>query len=528
MVRGSVVGIFELLKEGRSFRASIPFQAILLLSGIVMTTRLIAGPWIIDDAYITFRYARNAADGLGLVFNRGQHVLGTSSPLFALLLALVYKVSHWEIPWIVLGINSLADGFSVFLLYKMAQKLNAPYWATYLCALCWAFYPLTIRYTLSGMEISLVTTLILGAFVLFVYHFFYLSIILATLAVLTRPDAGVVLILFLVSQVIKNPGQIWKSFLLILAILFPWLLFATLYYGNPIPQSIWAKSHQIYLVRPYSNFFQIFYNFSGVFMNSLFGLSAEGITFIPPADLLLPLWLIGALQLFLWILGVRTAVEQNKRYGSVFLFPILFCLAYGLVGLKGKAMAEWYFVPLAPYYFLGIILGLVKIGTATQTRRIVPITAFVVLTAIQISGLNIGRLQDRNFWVPPAVSITRENLYRSVALKIKQDIQPSSVIAAPEIGALGYYGDCIILDTAGLVSPEALDYYPLPRRMYYINSAIPPNLIRSSKPDYLISLDAFMKNSLFREAWFYKEYRLEGQIPAVIFGSQFLQIYKRR
>jgi hypothetical protein len=522
------MGIFELIKERKSCWVSIPFQGILLLSGIVMATRFLAGPWIIDDAYITFRYARNAADGLGLVYNLDQYVLGTSSPLFALLLSLVYQVSHWEIPWIALGINSLADGFSVFLLYKMAQRLSTPYWAVYLCALCWAFYPLTIRYTLSGMETSLANALILGTFVLFVYHHFYAAIILATLAILTRPDASVVLVLLLVSQVIQAPGQVWKSFLIILAILFPWLLFATIYYGNPIPQSIWAKSHQIYLVHPYSNFFQIFYNFSGIFINSLFGLSAEGITFTPPANLFLPLRLIGALQLFLWILGVRTAVVQNKRYGYVFLFPILFCLAYGLVGLKGKAMAEWYFVPLAPYYFLGILLGLSKISTASRTRRIVPITAFVILTAIQISGLNIGRLPDRNLWVPPAVSIARENLYRSVALKIKEKIQPAAVIATPEIGTLGYYSGCTILDTAGLISPEALSYYPLPRHMYYINSAIPPNLIRNSKPNYLISLDAFMKNSLIREAWFFKEYRLEGQIPTGIFGSQFLQIYKRQ
>ncbi len=83
-------------------------------------------------------------------------------------------------------------------------------------------------------------------------------------------------------------------------------------------------------------------------------------------------------------------------------------------------------------------------------------------------------------------------------------------------------------NTSLLVSPEALSYYPLPRRMYYINSAIPPNLIWTSKPNYLISLDAFIKNSLNREAWFLGEYQLEGPIPTGIFGSQFLQIYKRQ
>src|SRR5260370_38217980 len=42
---------------------------------------------LFDDAYITFRYAANLARGLGLVFNPSEHVLGTTSPLFTVILA---------------------------------------------------------------------------------------------------------------------------------------------------------------------------------------------------------------------------------------------------------------------------------------------------------------------------------------------------------------------------------------------------------------------------------------------------------
>lgn len=40
-----------------------------------------------DDAYISFRYARQLAAGQGLVFNRGERVMGFSNPLWTLLLA---------------------------------------------------------------------------------------------------------------------------------------------------------------------------------------------------------------------------------------------------------------------------------------------------------------------------------------------------------------------------------------------------------------------------------------------------------
>ena len=38
--------------------------------------------WIPDDAFISFRYARNIADGLGPVFNPGERVEGASNPLW--------------------------------------------------------------------------------------------------------------------------------------------------------------------------------------------------------------------------------------------------------------------------------------------------------------------------------------------------------------------------------------------------------------------------------------------------------------
>ena len=43
-----------------------------------------------DDAYISYRYARNLSDGVGLVWNPGQHVEGYSNFLWVALLALIH------------------------------------------------------------------------------------------------------------------------------------------------------------------------------------------------------------------------------------------------------------------------------------------------------------------------------------------------------------------------------------------------------------------------------------------------------
>ncbi len=45
-----------------------------------------------DDAYISFRYARNLADGVGLVWNPGEHVEGYSNFLWVMILAGAHKL----------------------------------------------------------------------------------------------------------------------------------------------------------------------------------------------------------------------------------------------------------------------------------------------------------------------------------------------------------------------------------------------------------------------------------------------------
>src|SRR5687768_17144926 len=48
-------------------------------------------PILLDDAYITFRAARNFSSGKGLVFNPEENLLSTSAPGYALILGSLNK-----------------------------------------------------------------------------------------------------------------------------------------------------------------------------------------------------------------------------------------------------------------------------------------------------------------------------------------------------------------------------------------------------------------------------------------------------
>ena len=77
-----------------------PGAWLLVVPGVVaLAARLVTTPHPIDDAYITFRYARNLAEGLGLVYNPGEWVLGTTAPLWAVVLAVGYRLGAVDVAW---------------------------------------------------------------------------------------------------------------------------------------------------------------------------------------------------------------------------------------------------------------------------------------------------------------------------------------------------------------------------------------------------------------------------------------------
>jgi len=94
-----------------------------LIAGLVLTTWY---AWIIDDAYVYFRYADNfVIHDIGLVYNQGEYVEGYSSPAWMLLMTVLrlLGLNYWHII-LVLGLLS----YTVFwyLCVKTCRGLSPP------------------------------------------------------------------------------------------------------------------------------------------------------------------------------------------------------------------------------------------------------------------------------------------------------------------------------------------------------------------------------------------------------------------
>ena len=77
-----------------------------------------------DDAYIFYTYAKNISSGNGYVFNLGDKLNATTSPLYTLLLALasfIFKSAGLSIPLIGHLIGGISLWFISYFLFKLFE-----------------------------------------------------------------------------------------------------------------------------------------------------------------------------------------------------------------------------------------------------------------------------------------------------------------------------------------------------------------------------------------------------------------------
>jgi hypothetical protein len=139
------------------------------------------------------------------------------------------------------------------------------------------------------------------------------------------------------------------------------------------------------------------------------------------------------------------------------MYLVLIELAYRLIGVP---FAPWYHVGLFnAFLFLAVrgavaavVWGLVLVHRCAQSPLLTIVLVGVILAPVWGPGVLYVRRQWRT---PPD---PRTGAYAVIGTYLRRHSTPESVVAAVEIGALGYTSQRPILDLMGLVSPEALAF----------------------------------------------------------------------
>lgn len=502
----------------------------LLLVALAIVARLLPGARTIDDAFITFRYAQNLLAGQGLVFNPPEQVLGTTTPLYALLmaaLALPLGGAQAPFPGIALVLNALVDAATCILLWQIGKRIGSER-AGVITALIWAVAPYSVTFAIGGLETSVVVFLLTLSVWAYLCNRLVLTALTAALALLTRPDALLLVaplalhrlyLAFRPPRVTLRPGEVIAFFLPLLA----WGIFATLYYGSPLPHSVAAKL-AVYHLHQGDSLIRLLQHYATPFMEAEWG----GPILIGIGLVLYPL---------LFIIGARKGFKADARILAWALYPWLYFMAFSL---PNPLLFRWYLTPPLPPLFLFILLGLETLLLALfrvgKKNAPAPLPAWkgAVITAVMllplVSSLSAWELHPdhgANRPAPRMAFIKLELLYGEVADYLKGLIPPGETLAAGDVGVLGYQTGARILDTVGLNSPVSLQYYPLPVEAYVINYAVPSSLVLDQRPLYAVFLEVYIRNTLLKDPQFLKQFTLVRKWPTDLYGSDGLLLFRR-
>jgi hypothetical protein len=489
------------------------------LLAIVM--RVMAGPRVIDDAYILFRYAQNLLAGNGFVFNPGEPVFGITTPLFGGLLAALGALGGGPaapFPSLALAVNALADAGTCGLLIAFGRRLDRPP-AGILAALVWAVAPMSVTFAIGGMETSVFILLMTATLYFHSSRRPIEAAAFAGLSLVTRPDALILIVLVILErgrQVFRrssagepHPPLRLGEFIALLAPAAVWGVLAWLSYGSPIPQSIVAKSAAYHLPGE-AGFVRLLQHYATPFQEQL----ALGATAIA----------VGLVAyLLLYVLGATDAVRRRADVWPAFAYPVAYFVAFSAAN---PLIFRWYLAPPLPMLFLGIFLGVVRL--AADLRR--PWLAWGFGAAAILLSLNGWTLHPDSGPQRPAPEMAfvgLEEIYTDIGRRLDDDVLPDEVVAAGDIGAIGFFSRARILDLLGLISPQVVDYYPLPDEAYVINFAVSADAIADLQPDYVVVLEVYGRETILKDPRFLNDYLLLETIPTELYGSRGMLVFRR-
>lgn len=397
----------------------------------------------LDDGWIHQTYARNLAQSGDWAYIPGKTSGGSTSPLWTLLLSLVHLSNSGPF-WGTFFIATLLFVITGFVFQCLADKYISPAsgkWLSSLPVFSIFFY---LEWHMnwaaaSGMEIMLYVLLILLFFLSLTYDDHpWLPGLIIGLAFWTRPD-GITLLgpLYFVLTLAPRDSKmkwewIWKSTFAFLPFLAAYFIFNRLTAGTWWPNTFYAKQSEYAVL------------YETALVKRLLHLAAQ--PWISPSIVLIP--------------GIIYKIIQSIRKSewaviSMVLWAFGYILVYA-VRLPVIYQHARYLMPTMPiFYFLGLIGTLDMLEELKTTDKQTRLIKFgtISLTVMLLVGFWFMGLSAYG----EDCAIIHEEMV-GTSIWIKENIPESSLIAAHDIGALGYYGEHDILDLAGLITPEVIPF----------------------------------------------------------------------
>jgi hypothetical protein len=479
------------MEPARSQRLLVWAVVALWCASAAVYASRVAG-WTPDDFFITYRYARNVAQGHGFVFNPGERVFGTTDPGLGLLLGGLHAVTRLPVPLLGTVLFSLSlVGIATILLLEASRQgrvLEAVLGGSLLLisSYVWGNH---------GAAAPLVLLLLLLAAKLAPDRM-GLAGVLAGAAVWVRPDAGlgVALLALILAREKRIP---WRFVFVSGGVIAAGLLLAALYFGSPLPNTLGAKT-----------------DMAEATANSWSGLRFWLRAFVPISRHFGGEW---RMVLITGAAGLWPLASRTGRPGMLLaLFGLGIAILYPLLGVP---FFSWYILPCLIAALYGVASFAGALGDALAPKM-PPVLSSRVIAVITFAALAVTTVQTSWWFFREAAPTPRVQIYQRGAEWIKEHSKPDASIAYVEIGVIGYYSERPILDLMGLVTPAARPYVAR-------NDLL--GALREKPADFVLHHTRGRMAPIVDSRWFRRRYTEVMRFEEAGGGrTAVLQIYRRR
>lgn len=453
-----------------------------------------------EDWYITYRASKNLATGNGLVFTVGERVHSFTSPIGTLVPSLIsyatFNYSDTLVLWIYRIFCCFILSCAAAILTKYTHKTNMTPVAALVMVGIFCLDAKIIDFSINGMETAfMMFFLIMMIYVSFIKtkRFSLFSGIAWAGLMWTRPDSVIYILSFCAGIIIFKgatpysdsryflTGKLLKAGCIALIFYIPWVIWAWIYYGSPIPHTIVAKG----LFVNY-HITELLIDFIKFPVSILSETTAVDDIFMPsyyyvggwPKSIAYITKILAITASFYWLL------PWGKSQAKVVSFVLFVgCFYLTTVGIR----APWYFPNLA-------ILSIFVAGQIFQhfsefsekinisdieTKKKLSFASYCL--AVSLLLLSGGLTVATAYQVELEQRIVENGNRKLIGLWLKENASSTSdTVFSEGLGYIGFFSQLKMYDWPGLASPEVVKV----RRD--LNTDDFGMIILALKPDWLV------------------------------------------
>lgn len=405
----------------------------------------IALDYLVDDAYISFQYARNLARGNGLVYNVGEYVEGYTNFLWVIHLGLMHMVLPAADMLAVARATALLCGVTTLIVLVLisVQLFPGRPWLHLVAPFALACNSSFCAWSTGGLETTAFTLLVLLSYWGHGREFTRggsttFALAPAILACFMRADGFVFFGILTLARVhehwcsgkplVGRRMALWLGTFALMMV--PYVLWRVWYYGEPMPNTFYAKvggsvDQWIRGARYVKSFLEKYGGMLLIPMMLLGWVHSCGAVWSRSAWWLIALWTA-------YIIKVGGDGLAYFRFVCVIL-PIVYLMAQaGLAGVarafatENAATKAW--APSMALLAIGVMLGLVGAGQSNHPLR----------------HPDEGYAPYRQF---DAYFVARQE---AAGLWLKENSPPDALVASTPAGSIAFYSERPVLDMLGL------------------------------------------------------------------------------